>query len=176
MKSPTWIDVKEKVARFDNAGLIGLVADLYALNRENQAFVHARFLLGGDPLQSYKSRISETIAPNVTAKRYQDPSVSAARKAISEYKKAIGDPRGTMELKVFWCETAVDFAIAFGYEDESYFNALIRQYRDACQTLRKLDKSLRNEYIKRLVRVRDNAVVGYGVQDAMSDWLAETVL
>lgn len=174
-KSSTWRDVKDKVAGFDKAGLIQLVSDLYALNRENQAFMHARFSLGVDALQGYKRRISVAIAPNITSTRYAAPSITAARKAISEYNKAVGDPRGLTELRVFWCETAVEFATGFGYEDESYFSALVRQYRDACLGLPEIDEPARREYVERLMRVRNDAMVGYGVQDAMDDWLAEAL-
>ncbi|MBL8529943.1 MAG: hypothetical protein JNL68_19895 [Burkholderiales bacterium] len=37
-----------QLAEFDRAGLIGLVQDLYAAGKDNQAFLHARFGLGGD--------------------------------------------------------------------------------------------------------------------------------
>jgi len=52
--SPTWIDVKAKVADFDRAGLLGFLQDLYAGSKDNQAFLHARFGLGGDVLEPYK--------------------------------------------------------------------------------------------------------------------------
>ena len=45
-KSPTWSDVKAKLADFDRASLQGLVKDLYGASKDNQAFLHARFGLG----------------------------------------------------------------------------------------------------------------------------------
>lgn len=53
--APGWSDVKTKLADFDRAGLIGLVQDLYAASKDNQAFLHARFALGGDVLKPYKA-------------------------------------------------------------------------------------------------------------------------
>jgi hypothetical protein len=41
--TPSWTDVKTRLADFDRAGLIGLIQDLYAANKDNQAFLHARF-------------------------------------------------------------------------------------------------------------------------------------
>jgi hypothetical protein len=61
-----------------------------------------------------------------------------------------------------------------GYEDESYFGALVRQYRDACLALPALDASARRGFLARLRSVRDRALMGYGVQDEMDVWLAET--
>jgi len=43
---PTWTDVKRQLADFDKAGLLALVQDLYAANKDNQEFLHARLGLG----------------------------------------------------------------------------------------------------------------------------------
>ncbi len=51
---PTWADVKKKLADFDRAGLLGLIQELYAANKNNQVFLHSRFDLGGDILRPYK--------------------------------------------------------------------------------------------------------------------------
>jgi hypothetical protein len=36
--SPTWIDVKAGLQTFDRAGLLGLLQDLYAGSKDNQAY------------------------------------------------------------------------------------------------------------------------------------------
>ena len=41
--------------------------------------------------------------------RNQDTSVSQAKLAISDYKKAVGDPDGLAELMVFYRELAAAF-------------------------------------------------------------------
>lgn len=69
------------------------------------------------------------------SRRNANPSVATAKKAISEYTKAVGNPLGILELRVFWCETAVGFSIEYGFSDAGYLEALLRQYRDACQVL-----------------------------------------
>ena len=53
MKNPTWTLVKAKLATFDRAGLLGLVRDLYAADKENRTFLHARFGFGEDGLEPY---------------------------------------------------------------------------------------------------------------------------
>ena len=80
--SPTWIDVKAALLNFDRAGLLGLVQDLYAGSKSNQAFLHARLGLGDDQLKPYKATISESICPDLM--RGQPVSVSKAKKAISD--------------------------------------------------------------------------------------------
>src|SRR5215472_8137395 len=88
--SPSWSDVKSKLADFDRAGLIGLVQALYVANKENQAFLHARFTLGRDVLNPYKVTIDRWLWPDVF--KNQDTSVAKAKKAVADYKKAIGQP------------------------------------------------------------------------------------
>ncbi|HMV57802.1 MAG TPA: hypothetical protein PKD38_11380 [Nitrospira sp.] len=89
-KALSWIDVKGKLADFDRAGLIGLVQDLSA-TKDNKAFLHARFGLGDDPLEPYKDVIIRWINPP----DFRNPiSVSKAKKTISDYKKALGQPGG----------------------------------------------------------------------------------
>lgn len=50
--NPVWSDVKETLADLDRSGLLGLVKDLYAVSKDNQNFLHARFGLG-DALGPY---------------------------------------------------------------------------------------------------------------------------
>src|SRR3990167_4538968 len=99
---PAWGNVKAKLAEFNRAGLLTLVQDLHALSKTNQSFLHARFFLGTDSLAVYKKRIHDALFPD-----WNKPvRVAEARKAIAEYRKAIGRPEGLLELHVFWCETA----------------------------------------------------------------------
>jgi hypothetical protein len=104
---PTWTDVKAKLADFDRAALLGLIQSLYSAHKDNQTFLHARFRLGGDVLEPYKKIIDRWLWPDVL--RNQDTSVSQAKQAISDYKKAVGDPEGVAELMVFYCEQAAGF-------------------------------------------------------------------
>ena len=87
---PTWRDVKTKLEGYDRAGLLKLLKDLYELNGANHAFLNARLSLGAAPLTPYKNTISRWIAPDVT--KGQDISVVRAKRAISDYKKAVGHP------------------------------------------------------------------------------------
>lgn len=88
--APSWGGVKAKLADFDRAGLIGLVQDLYAASKDNQAFLHARFGLGDDVLKPYKATIDRWLWPD--AFKQQDTSVAKAKKAIADCKKAVCRP------------------------------------------------------------------------------------
>ena len=121
--SPAWNDVRTVLLDFDRAGLRGLVQDLYTASKDNRAFLHARLGLGHDQLQPFKANISTWICPDLM--NNQSVSVSKAKKAIADYKKAIGRPEGMAELSVFYCEEAFGFLESCSMEDESYFAALV---------------------------------------------------
>jgi hypothetical protein len=170
--TPGWSDVKAKLADFDRAGLIGLVQDLYAASKDNQAFLHARFGLGDDVLKPYKATIERWLWPDVF--RNQDTSVAKAKKAISDYKKAVGQPEGLAELMVFFCERAAGFSNDVGLQDESYFDALVRMFEQASRAIGALPEDHRPALWGRMDAVRRlGHNLGYGVGDSMDDLLAE---
>ena len=146
--SPTWSDVKRALLDFDRAGLRGLVEDLYAASKDNQAFLHARLGLGHDQLQPFKASISRWISPDLMKGR--PISVLKAKKAIADYKKAIGRPDGMAELSIFYCEEAFGFLESCSIEDESYFAALIRMYGRSIEFVSRLPPAERTIYLERL--------------------------
>jgi len=170
--TPTWSDVKTKLADFDRAGLIGLVQDLYAASKDNQTFLHARFGLGDDVLKPYKTTIDRWLWPDVF--KNQDTSVAKAKKAIADYKKAVGQPDGLAELMVFYCERAVGFSNDMGLQDEGYFDALVRMFEQALKAIAVLTEPQRMPLWGRLdVAYQISRNFGYGVSDEMGDLLAE---
>jgi hypothetical protein len=164
---PTWIDIRGALSGFDRAGLLGLVQDLYAASRDNQAFLHARLGLGEDQLKPYKARISQWISPDLM--RNQAPSISKAKRAISDYKRAIGRPEGLAELSIFYCEEALDFLVSCSMEDEAYFLSLIRMYDRSLKLVLDLTAGDRTGYLERLDKLRLRAgSLGWGVQDELN--------
>ncbi len=110
--SHSWKDVRSVLNKASHKDLLGLVGDLYALRRENQDFLHARFLKGDDALVPYKETIEQYISP---AEPWKHPiRISLARKAISDYRKAVGDSQGLAELMLFYAECGVNFTLEFG--------------------------------------------------------------
>jgi hypothetical protein len=170
-RSPSWSDVKARLADFDRAGLIGLMQDLYAASKDNQAFLHARFGLGDDVLKPYKATIDRWLWPDVF--KNQDTSVAKAKKAISDYRKAVGQPESLAELMVFFCERAVGFSNDVGLQDEGYCDALVRMFGQALTVIDALPEERRSVLLGRLDAVRRlGHNLGYGVGDDMDDLLA----
>lgn len=169
---PTWTDVKAKLANFDRAGLLDLLHKLYDTHKDNQTFLHARFGLGEDVLEPYKKIIDRWLWPDVL--RNQDTSVSRAKQAISNYKKAVGDPEGLAELTVFYCEQAAGFSADIGNDDEVYFDALVRMFEQALKFASALSADRRGDLVARLDRVRTiSHEFGYGVGDDMDFLLSK---
>lgn len=171
---PGWADVKAKLADFDRTALLGLVQDLYAAHKENRAFLHARLGLGENALEPFKKTISRWLWPDVL--RRQDTSVSKAKRAIADYKKALSDPAGVAELMVYYCEQAAGFSRDVSHDDAGYFDALVRMFEQALNTVNTLTADVQVDLIARLERVRNmSREFGYDVADNMDVLLSEFV-
>jgi hypothetical protein len=167
---PTWTDVKGRLTDVDRAGLIALIQDLYGASKDNQAFLHARFGSGDDVLTPYKATIDRWLWPDPLEN--QDTSVVKAKKAISDYRKAVGRPEDLAELMVFFCERAAGFASEYGLQDESFFDALVRMFEQALKSIGTLPDDRRPALWRRLEAVRRlGENLGYGVGDDMGDLL-----
>lgn len=165
-RKPTWTDVKARIAQLDRVGLVSLIQDLYAASKDNQMFLQARFGLGEDLLRAYKSTIDRWLWPDLS--RRQSTSVATAKKAIADYRKAVGQPEGLAELMVFYCERAVGFANAVGLDDAPYYDALVRMFGQAVKVVGSLPADSRGGLKERLEAVRRQGhQPGYGVGEDM---------
>lgn len=170
--TPTWSDVKATLAEFDRAGLLVLLQDLYASNKENQAFLHARLALGTDILKPYKTTIARWLWPDIS--RGEDTSISKAKKAIADYKKAVGRPEDLAELMTFYCEQAAGYCRDVGFSDESFFVSLMGMFTQALKLTITLPPVKRDSLLERLDEVsRISHDFGYGLGDEMDELLDE---
>lgn len=170
--TPSWSDAKTKLADADRGALLGLVHDLYAASKDNQTFLHARLNLGGDVLKPYRASIARWLWPDMF--KNQDSSVAKAKKAIADYKKAIGQPEGVAELMVFYCEQGAGFCMDVGLQDDAYFDALVRMFAQALTVSVSLPAAAaRDALLARLDAVRRiSHDFGYGVGDELDTLLA----
>jgi hypothetical protein len=175
--NPTWEEVKAELAGFDRAALLAVLQDLYAAAESNRTFLHARFGLGQDPLQPYKKIMDRWLWPD--AFRGEETSVSRAKRAISDYRQASGDPEGLAELMVYYCEQAAGFCRDVDYQDAAYCDALVRMFEQALRTTTDLaanSETVRNRLLGTLNHVRSiGHQLGYGVGDNMDVLFAEFV-
>jgi hypothetical protein len=133
--------------------------------------------LGQDPLQPYKKIIDRWLWPDVF--RGEETSISRAKQAISNYKKAGGDPEKLAELMVYYCEQAAGFCRDVDHQDAAYCDALVRMFEQALRTTTGLaanSGTIRNRLLGTLDHVRSiGRQLGYGVGDNMDVLFAEFV-
>ena len=166
----TWSDVKVRLQELDRPGLLAVLQDLYGASKDNRAFLHARFSVGGDVLKPYKEVIDRWLWPDMF--KQQIASVAKAKKAISDYKNAAAHPVGVAELTVYFCERAVGFASEVGLQDEPFFQALVRMFQQAMLATLALPGDQQAPFLARLNAVRHlGHSFGYGVGDEMDDLL-----
>ena len=171
-RKPNWTDLKRQLADLDRSELLGLIQDLYTANKDNQVFMHARFDLGGNVLEPYKKIIDRWVCPDVTCD--QNSSIAKAKKAISDYQKAVGKPEGIAELTVFYCECCTSLLGYCSVDDESYYDAFERMFERALKTIVTLGLSEQNAFFERLGHVRPHRHNwGWRIGDALDDLTAE---
>jgi hypothetical protein len=153
---------------------MGLIQDLYAAQKDNRTFLHTRFGLGEDVLKPYKETLDRWLSPDVL--RNQDISVAKAKKAISDYRKAVGEPAGLAELMVLYCENAVGFSNDVGYQDGDYFYAVVQMFEEALNLTHQLPAGDRDALTVRLLCVRASSQdLGFGLTGALDSLLADYI-
>jgi hypothetical protein len=106
----------------------------------------------------------------------QPISVSKAKKAIADYKKAIGRADGMADLSIFYCEEAFGFLESCSIEDEGYFAALVRMYGQSLELVSSLPPAERNSYLDRLGRLKSRGKnIGWGVEEEINSLWYDTV-
>lgn len=96
--------------------------------------------------------------------------IAKAKKAISSYSKAVGDPLGVTELMVFFVECGNSFTVNFGDIDEGFYDSLNGMYRRAIQKVLSLPEEQRSVFRDRLEEIMTSSSgIGWGYHDMISD-------
>ena len=85
----SWSNVKAGFRDFDRTALLGVLQDLYAASKENQAFLHARLNLGGNP----RALQGGDIALDMPACSAISLFGGESQEGVSDYRKAMGIQR-----------------------------------------------------------------------------------
>ena len=96
--------------------------------------------------------------------------IAKAKKAISDYTKAAGEPKGILELMVFFVETGTEFTVNTGGMDGVLYLALVRMYDKALDLVLTMDEETINEYYNRFEdMVTSTSNIGWGYHDALGE-------
>ncbi|MDD1631191.1 MAG: hypothetical protein LUP91_03160 [Methylococcaceae bacterium] len=170
-KKPSWTQVKSILVTKEPVELLMLIKDLYALNKNNKTFIEARYQVSNDVLEPYKKIISDALYPDVY--KNKTVSLSAGRKAISDYKKAVNDPAGTIELMVHYLDKGNQFTLDYGDMYDEFYNSLVSMLESILKLLVKADASTQDNYIPELQHIIHSArSMGWGYYDQMLDLFA----
>ena len=172
---PSWKFIKSQIAHWDQKQLMGLIQDLYALNKANADFLNTRLLGGaGTSLEPYKNRIQQAVSPKEPWK--QDVRLSEGRKAISEYRKAKGDAHGLLSLMIHYVRCGNDFTLEFGDIDEPFYDSMCSMVDQFCKLLIKQgDTKLAEQFVPQLEAEfqRIDGQIGWGYPDEVGDQLSD---
>ncbi|NRA89610.1 MAG: hypothetical protein HRU43_00475 [Simkaniaceae bacterium] len=117
-----WTEVKTSLKDVNRQGLLGLISDLYKLSSENKIFLHTRFSRSKENLQQYKEDLIKYLSPkNYKPWSGQKIQFAKARQVLSNYNKALGDPKGSLDLMIFYCQTGMRFLIRYDTEEISQY-------------------------------------------------------
>jgi len=129
-KSPTWTDLKKSIIELNQSQMVSLIKDLYRLSKSNRDFLHVRFSVGNDHVNSYKKIIEKSMYPE--SGRLM---ISKAKRVISEYSKATEDPLKKTDLMIFFVECGNRFTIDYGDIEENFYDSLCSMYEKAIKNV-----------------------------------------
>ena len=153
--------------------MLDLIGNLYRLSANNKEFIHTRFSLGEDPLESYRRIIQDAIHPYLEDNEPLD--IGLAEDAIERYSKAIDDVKGETELMVFFVECGNNFTLSYGDIDDDFYDSVLLMYEKAIQNVTELSPKEQKIFKERLYEIMESASgIGWGYYDGLHALYYET--
>lgn len=170
-KKRSWSEVKQRLGELAPEDAIALVRDLYGRSDENRSFIEARLSIGNDPLAPFRERIQTGLYPDPI---HGPPiSVAAARKAISDYRRATGDRRGTLDLMLHYVDCGTSMVLDYGDMDGPFYASLESMFDRAVTEMEKADPPVVEAFLPRAVAiVRRGRGLGWGYYDFLVERLS----
>ena len=169
-KFSSWSAIRRHLRTQSKEALLALVKDLYDASSSNRNFLHARVqgeAGGGTALEKYRHTIIEQFYPS---RGYGKLKLAEARKAIRDYRKAMGDVTGTIDLMLTYVENGTRFTCDFGDINEAYYNSLESVLGEMTKLLLKDQPALYPQFQERILQLEAHADrIGWGYGDALRD-------
>ena len=169
MSTPTWSHLKPHLQQLSKEQLVALLRELYALNADNKAFLATRFIPTA-PEQiaaPYRKVISQVFNPD---RGHPSLQLSAARKALNDFRKACNDPLPLIDFMLFYVEEGVVCTRTYGDIDAPFYSSLLSVYRSAAELTSKLPPAQAEVFQPRfLAIIRDTRMIGWGFHDGLID-------
>jgi hypothetical protein len=166
-QTPSWSDVKKAIESLGEQGLLELISDIYNLSKNNKDFLHTRFSIGDDVLAPYKKIIKECMYPDIPNESVR---ILRAKRAISDYSKAIRDTKGEAELLTYFVECGHKFTLYYGDIDEDFYDSLMEVYGQAIKKVLTLPDHEQGNFRERLKKIMlSSDGIGWGYHDGLCD-------
>ncbi len=169
-KPPSWAQMRSKLLPLDPPELIDIIQQLYQLNADNKVFLTSRlFEVDLDALAApYRKAIQAEFNP---PRGFPRLNLRAARKALTDFKKACDNARAVADLMIFYVEQGVICTNNYGDIDERFYNSLESVYAEAIKFITNTgDVELIEDLRPRMQRVvRNTSGIGWGFHDALSE-------
>lgn len=163
MDGAQWKVIRSKLEKISHRDLVGVIKELYDLSAQNELFLETRLGNRHAGFEEYKTIIEDSICPREPWK------LSTGRKAIRDYKKAVGDPAGLLELMVYYCECGVNFTLEFEDIDERFYMSIESMYGSALKFLQQ-HPEYKGDFFERIEAiVRRTQNTGWGFHDALQE-------
>lgn len=168
-QSSTWTQLKQALSDYEKPELLRLIQELYNLNADNKLFLTSRLIETDlDALaEPYRKAIQAEFNPRGGFPRL---NLRAARKAISDFKKACHDPAAIADLMIFYVEQGVICTNNYGDISEGFYASLESVYAEAIKLLMRTGgPEVIESFRPRLHRiVRNTSSIGWGFHDELS--------
>jgi hypothetical protein len=96
--------------------------------------------------------------------------IEKANDAINRYSKAVDNPIGEAELRIFYVECGNNFTLSYGDIDEDFYDSLLDMYEYAIETVLETAKEEQDALQERLKEIMESAShIGWGYGDGLGD-------
>ncbi|MDO4339391.1 MAG: DUF6155 family protein [Eubacteriales bacterium] len=168
-KKMSMAELKKELKQMSQDQMIDLVTRLYKSSKEACDLINGEF--AGDAyleqmLEESKAKVRKEFFPTRGMGRL---SLSAAKSAISAFKKVCGNPKYVLDLQLYYVECGVEFTNTYGDITEAFYDSMDSMYSTVVRTLNKLDDIHLFELFKdRLIAVIDETGgCGWGFNEGL---------
>lgn len=168
-KKMTVAALKKHLMYLSQQDVIALICSIYQSCPDAANILNARFN-NEDYVKELMAESREKIQKEFSGRGMKVPSLSKAKKVISDFKKVSAAPEDVIELKLCYVECLAEFGSSFGDMPESFYNSLESVYGDIVSSLNKL----RSEDMYSAAYPRLQSIIsevdglGYGLSDNLS--------
>ena len=161
--------LKKQLKSLSQQETIALICSLYQNCPDVANILNAKFS-GEDYVKGLLAESKEKIEKEFSGQGMKVPSLSKAKKVISDFKKVSPTPEDILELKLHYVECVAEFGSSFGDMPESFYDSLESVYSDVVSGLNKLgSEELFAAFYPRLHSVITEVDgLGYGISDGLS--------